>query len=62
MQLNGYNRSMEPRSPGLLRRIAKQAKNIFLALLFLLVPVAGAFHPRLRRKADPDEKETGDKM
>ena len=34
-------------------------KKILLLGLFLLVPFAGAFHPKLRRRDDPDEKEIG---
>jgi hypothetical protein len=38
---------------------ASRVKNFFLILLFLLVPLAGAFHPKLRRKEDPEGKEIG---
>jgi hypothetical protein len=34
-------------------------KNFFLILLFLLVPLTGAFHPKLRRREDPEENEIG---
>ncbi len=30
-----------------------------LIVLFLVVPFAGAFHPKLRTREDPDEKEIG---
>jgi hypothetical protein len=36
-----------------------KVKNFFLIILFLLVPLAGAFHPKLRRKEDPEGKEIG---
>jgi hypothetical protein len=53
---------MKPKGPGSLRKTMKAAKNFLLALLFLLIPVAGAFHPKLRRREDPDEKEIGNGM
>jgi len=34
-------------------------KNGTLIVLFLLVPFAGAFHPKLHRREDPEEKEIG---
>lgn len=37
----------------------KRLKNGMLIVLFLLVPFAGAFHPKLRQRQDPDEKEIG---
>lgn len=52
---------MNPRSPGSFKRTWRRVRNFFLALLFLLVPFAGAFHPKLRRREDPDDKEIGDK-
>jgi hypothetical protein len=30
-----------------------------LITLFILVPFAGAFHPKLRNRENPDEKEIG---
>jgi hypothetical protein len=42
-----------------LRKGASKVKNFLLIILFLLVPLAGAFHPKLRRQEDPEEKETG---
>ncbi len=42
-----------------LKKVLLRLKNILLIGLFLLVPFAGAFHPKLRRREDPDEKETG---
>jgi hypothetical protein len=50
---------MAAREPGKLRKSASRVKNFFLIILFLLVPLAGAFHPKLRRKEDPEEKEIG---
>jgi hypothetical protein len=49
-----------PRSDkGLLKRILLRLKNGVLIVLFLLVPFAGAFHPKLRKRDDPEEKEIG---
>jgi hypothetical protein len=59
---NRYNRPMEARRPGWFRRMVRRVKYLSLALLFLLVPFAGAFHPKLRRRQDPDEKEIGGKV
>lgn len=53
---NGYMVAKDPEKPG---KGASKVKNFFLILLFLLVPLAGAFHPKLRRKEDPEEKEIG---
>jgi hypothetical protein len=51
-----------PRSDkGLLKRILLRLKNGVLIVLFLLVPFAGAFHPKLRKRDDPEEKEIGRK-
>ena len=50
---------MAAKDPGKLRKGASKVKNFFLILLFILVPLAGAFHPKLRRKEDPEEKEIG---
>jgi hypothetical protein len=46
---------------GPLKRILLRLKNGVLIILFLLVPFAGAFHPKLRKREDPDEKEIGAK-
>jgi hypothetical protein len=46
----------ENRNP---RKILSRVKNFFLIALFILVPFAGAFHPKLRRREDPEEKEIG---
>jgi hypothetical protein len=53
---------MTNRSPGKLRKSLSRVKNFFLVLLFLLVPFAGAFHPKIKRREDPEEKEIGDKV
>jgi hypothetical protein len=37
----------------------RRLKNGALVFLFLLVPFAGAFHPKIRKREDPDEKEIG---
>jgi cytochrome b561 len=50
---------MAAREPGKLNKWASKVKNYFLILLFLFVPLAGAFHPKLRRKEDPEGKEIG---
>ncbi|MBE0664807.1 MAG: hypothetical protein IH584_03225 [Candidatus Aminicenantes bacterium] len=42
-----------------LKKMLSRLKNFFLIGLFLLVPFAGAFHSKLRRRQDPDEKEIG---
>jgi hypothetical protein len=44
---------------GSLKRILLRLKNGVLIVLFLLVPFAGAFHPKIRKREDPDEKEIG---
>ena len=46
---------------GSLKRILLRLKNGVLIALFLLVPFAGAFHPKLRKREDPEEKEIGTK-
>jgi hypothetical protein len=48
------------KNPGMAVRCLRQVKNLLLLLLFLVIPVAGAFHPKIRRREDPDEKEIGD--
>ena len=57
-----YNGSMTIRNSGKLKRALSQAKNFFLVLLFLLVPFAGGFHPKIKRREDPEEKEIGNKV
>jgi len=37
----------------------RRLRSAVLIALFLLVPFAGAFHPKLRKRRDPDEKESG---
>jgi hypothetical protein len=44
---------------GALKRLLQRLKNGVLIVLFLLVPFAGAFHPKIRKREDPDEKEIG---
>ncbi len=39
--------------------IWRRVKSAVLIALFLLVPFAGAFHPKLRKRQDPEEKEIG---
>lgn len=60
-QITGYNRPMESQRPktGKIREILSQMKNFFLIALFILVPFAGAFHPKIKKREDPDEKEIG---
>jgi len=41
------------------KKMTLRLKNFFIIILFLLVPFAGAFHPKLRKREDPDEKEIG---
>ena len=41
-----------------LKKVLLRLKNILLIGLFLL-GLRRAFHPKLRRREDPDEKETG---
>ena len=52
---------MESQRPktGKIREILSQMKNFFLIALFILVPFAGAFHPKIKKREDPDEKEIG---
>jgi len=52
---------MQRTSPveGTIKRILLRLRTGALIVLFLLVPFAGAFHPKLRRREDPDEKEIG---
>ncbi len=42
-----------------LSRIFRCLKHGILAALFILIPFAGAFHPKLRNRENPDEKEIG---
>jgi hypothetical protein len=61
MQGSGYNHPMDPRlrKTGKARKTFSRVRNLFLIALFILVPFAGAFHPKLRQRQDPDEKEIG---
>jgi cytochrome b561 len=40
-------------------RILARLKHGLLIALFILVPFAGAFHPKLRKRENPDDKEIG---
>jgi hypothetical protein len=51
---------MDSENPGIAVRVLRKVKNFLLLLLFLVIPFAGAFHPKIRRREDPDEKEIGD--
>jgi hypothetical protein len=51
---------MDRENPGMARRSLRRVKNFFLLLLFLVIPFAGVFHPKIRRREGPDEKEIGD--
>jgi hypothetical protein len=42
-----------------LRKMFVRLKQGLLMALFLLIPVAGAFHPRMKKRENPDEKEIG---
>jgi cytochrome b561 len=42
-----------------LRKILSRVKHGALIILFILVPFAGAFHPKLRERKNPDDKEIG---
>ena len=42
-----------------LSKILARLKHGILVVLFILVPFAGAFHPTLRKRESPDEKEIG---
>jgi hypothetical protein len=42
-----------------LKRMLQRLKKGILIVLFLLVPFAGAFHPKIRKREDRDEKEIG---
>ncbi len=44
---------------GSLKRMLSRLKNGILIVLFLLVPFAGAFHPKINKRKNPDEKEIG---
>jgi len=55
-----YNCIMDRENPGIAVRVLRKVKNFLLLLLFLVIPFAGAFHPKIRRREDPDEKEIGD--
>jgi cytochrome b561 len=41
------------------RKILARLKHGALIALFILVPFAGAFHPKLRKRENPEEKEIG---
>jgi len=40
-------------------KLLMRLKHGVLIALFVLVPFAGAFHPRMRKRENPDEKEIG---
>jgi hypothetical protein len=44
-----------------LRKVLVRLRHGLLMALFLMIPVAGAFHPRMKKKDTPDEKEIGSK-
>jgi hypothetical protein len=44
---------------GPLRKLLLRLKNGALVAPLLLVPFAAAFHPRIRRRDHPDDKEVG---
>jgi hypothetical protein len=52
---------METKEAGKMRRGLRMAKNFLLMLLFLVIPVAGAFHPKIRRRGERDGEEIGNK-
>ena len=43
----------------LLFKILPWLKNGVLIALFILVPIAGIFHPKLHKRENPEEKEIG---
>jgi cytochrome b561 len=43
------------------QRILARLKHGALIALLILVPFAGAFHPKLRKRENPEEKEIGTK-
>jgi len=51
---------MEKENPGTASRSLSKVKNFLLLLLFLVIPFAGMFHPKIQRREDRDEKEIGD--
>jgi len=51
---------MERKIPGMASRGQRKVKNFLLMLLFLIIPFAGMFHPKIRRREGPDEKEIGE--
>jgi hypothetical protein len=51
---------MERKNSGMARRSLRKTKNFLLLLLFLIIPFAGMFHPKIRGREDRDEKEIGD--
>lgn len=40
-------------------KILARLKHGILIALFILVPFAGAFHPKLRKRENPSDKEIG---
>jgi len=55
-----YNGVMASENPGVASRGLSKVKNFLLLLLFLVIPLAGMFHPKIQRREDRDEKEIGD--
>jgi cytochrome b561 len=43
----------------ILSKILARLKHGILVTLFILVPFAGAFHSRLQKRENPDDKEIG---
>jgi cytochrome b561 len=43
----------------LFSRIFARFKHGILVVLLILVPFAGAFHPKLHKRENPDDKEIG---
>jgi hypothetical protein len=46
-----------PQRKYLLSRILARIKHGALITLFIVVPFAGAFHPKLQKRGNPDDKE-----
>jgi hypothetical protein len=40
-------------------KILARLKQGILFALFILIPFAGAFHPKLRKRENPEDKEIG---
>jgi len=55
-----YNGIMDKEKPGTANSSLSKVKNFLLLLLFLVIPLAGMFHPKIQRREDRDEKEIGD--